>query len=215
MDADLLRIKTLLKTGHAAHDAAKPPPAEQGGAYSYRHGVEIYKQRGVEMTTTKQKQAAKKNVKKAQKAWQEMSSRERARAQPEGHERQKPGTTGEGDYFHIEVRPKGEFVTFRTQDVGERGGIERVSGKGESGSWDTQKWLINKEHAHLEDGKLIPDTDDARQVLEVLGSEPVHIRGDRFKATPRPNVPEKDKPTPAQKRARQSNIQKAQAARRA
>jgi hypothetical protein len=49
-------------------------------------------------------------------------------------------------------------------------------------------------------------------VLAQLGSEPVHVRGDRFEARDRPNVPERSKPTPAQKRARQANIRKAQAA---
>ena len=166
------------------------------------------------MATEKQKQAARKNIKKAQEAWQEMSPRERALAQPEGREREKPGATGEGEYYHIEVRPKDQFTTFRTHDVGEKGGIQRVAGKRSSGSGDDQKWLISKEHAHVENGKLIPDTEDAREVLEALGSEPEHIEGDRFKAKPRVNVPEAEKPTPAQKRAQQENIKKAQAARR-
>ncbi|HYE74920.1 MAG TPA: hypothetical protein VEF04_16385, partial [Blastocatellia bacterium] len=130
--------------------------------------------------------------------------REHSKAQPEGHGRERPGATGEGEYFHIEVRPKGQFVTFRTQDVGEKVGIQRVAGKRESGSWDTQKWLISKQHAHIENDHLVPDTAEAREALKELGSEPVHMRGDRFKARPRPNVPEEEKPTAAQKRARQS-----------
>ena len=166
------------------------------------------------MATAKQTQAAKKNIKKAQEAWQGMSSRARARAQPEGRAREKPGATGEGEYYHVEVRPKGQFTTFRTHDVGKKGGIQRVAGKRGSGSWDDQKWLISKHDAHVEGGKLIPDTADAQEVLEALGSEPVHVRGDRFKAKPRPNVPEKEKPTPAQKRSRAANVKKAQAARR-
>ncbi len=126
--------------------------------------------------------------------------------------RAKPGSSGEGDFFHIEVRPKGEFKTFRTQDVGEKGGIERVAGKRGSGSWETQKWLIGKRHAHIENGRLVADTEDARQVIEQLGSDLHHIDADRFEAKPRPDVPEKDKPTPAQTRARRQNIKKAQAA---
>ena len=129
--------------------------------------------------------------------------------------RAKPGSSGEGDFFHIEVRPKGEFKTFRTQDVGKQGGIERVAGKRESGSWATQKWLIGKHHAHIEHGRLVADTEDARQVIEQLGSALHHIEADRFAAKPRHDVPEKDKPTPAQKRARRENIKKAQAARHA
>src|SRR4030095_7819075 len=109
------------------------------------------------MATAKQRNTARKNIKKAQAAWQGMSSRERSRAQPEGRRRAKPGTTGKGEYYHIEVRPKKEFTTFRTQDVGERGAIQRVAGKRGSGSWDTQKWLIGKDEQHGEGGRVYPD----------------------------------------------------------
>ncbi len=166
------------------------------------------------MATGKQRQAARKNIQKAQEAWLSMSSRQRSRAQPEGGKRKTPGATGQGEYYHVEVRPKNQFTTFRTQDVGKKGGIQRVAGKRGSGSWDDQKWLISKNEAHIENDKLVPDTKEAREVLKALGSEPRHIRGDRFTAKPRPNVPEKEKPTPAQKRAQRENIKKAQAARR-
>jgi len=76
------------------------------------------------------------------------------------------------------------------------------------------EWLISKEDAHVEDDRLIPDSADAREVLQTLGSTPTHIDGDRFKARPRPNVPEDEKPTPAQRRAQKRNIKKAQAAQR-
>lgn len=166
------------------------------------------------MATEKQRQAARKNIKKAQATWQDMSAREHARAQPEGRARKKPGTTGEGDYYHVEVRPKDEFTTFRTQDVGDEGHIQRVAGKRSSGSWGTAKWLISKEDAHVEGGRLIGDTKDAKDLLKQLGSRPVQLRGDRFEARDRPNVPERSKPTAAQTRARRQNIKKAQAARR-
>jgi hypothetical protein len=151
------------------------------------------------MATEKQRQAARKNIKKAQ---------------PEGRGRKKPGTTGEGNYYHVEVRPKGEFKTFRTQDVGGEGHLQRVAGKRSSGSWATAKWLISKEDAHVEGGTLVGDTRDAKDLLKKLGSRPVHVTGDRFKADDRPNVPERAKPTPAQTRARRENIKKAQSARR-
>jgi hypothetical protein len=89
----------------------------------------------------------------------------------------------------------------------------RVAGKRASGSWDTQKWLISKEHAHRVGGRLVPDTADARKLLKVLGAPPRHVAGDRFKAKDRPNVPERKKPTPAMRRARTRNIRKARAAR--
>jgi hypothetical protein len=111
------------------------------------------------------------------------------------------------------VRRSADFTTFRTQDVGEPGHIQRVAGKRGSGSWDTVKWLISKEDAHIERGNLVADSSEAKNVLSALGSHPVHVKGDIFEAKPRPNVPEKEKPTPAQKRARSRNIKKAQAAR--
>src|SRR5437588_10600631 len=110
------------------------------------------------MATEKQREAARRNIRKAQAAWRSMSHTEHARAQPEGRKREKPGTTGEGHYFRVAVRPKDEFVTFRTQDVGGPGHVQRVAGKRGSGSWDTMTWLISKEDAHVEGETLIPDT---------------------------------------------------------
>ena len=165
------------------------------------------------MVTEKQRQAARKNIKKAHAKWKNMSSREHSRAQPEGRGRKKPGTTGEGNYYHVEVRPKDEFTTFRTQDVGDEGHLQRVAGKRSSGSWATAKWLISKEDAHVENGRLVGDTKDAKDLIKKLGSEPVHTSGDRFEAKDRPNVPERSKPTVAQTRARKQNIKRAQATR--
>lgn len=165
------------------------------------------------MATARQKSAARKNIRKAQKTWRTMSSRQHARAQPQGRRRAKPGAGG-GGFFHIEVRPKGEFVAFRNQDVGRPGGIQRVAGRRASGSWSTQKWLVSKDDAHVEQGRLVADSASARKVLRQLPTKPVHVRADRFKAYDRPNVPERAKPTAAQRRARKRNIGKAQAARR-
>ena len=126
--------------------------------------------------------------------------------------RAKPGARGGGKFFHVEVRPPAQFVTFRMQDVGGKGGIERLAGQRASGSWDTQKWLIAKDQAHVEDGKLVGDTPEARKVLRSLTSEAEQVTGDRFRAKPRRDVPEKEKPTPAMRKALQRNIRKAQAA---
>jgi hypothetical protein len=166
------------------------------------------------MATEKQRQAAKKNIKRAQSKWKSMSSREHSRSQPEGRTRQRPGNTGEGNYYHVEVRDKGDFETFRTQDVGDEGHLQRVAGKRSSGSWATVKWLIGKEDAHVEAGKLVGDTKETRDLIKKLGSKPTHVRGDRFEARPRRNVPERSKPTAAQQQARKQNIKKAQATRR-
>ena len=127
--------------------------------------------------------------------------------------RAKPGSSGKGRFFHIQVRPKSQFARFRVQDIGARGGIERVSGQRGNGSWDTVKWLVEKTHAHIHGGRLIADSAEARKLLRSLGSAPVHTTGDRFRAQPRTNIPESEKPTPKQRRASLTNIRKAQLAR--
>lgn len=165
------------------------------------------------MATTKQKTAARENIKKAQQKWQGMTPRQHALAQPEGRMRAKPGTKGEGDYFRIVVRPKEEFTTFRYHDVGEKGHLQRLAGKRSSGSWDTQSWLISKNDAHLDGDTLVADSEDARKLLSTLGSKPRRIKGDVFEAKDRPNVPERKKPTEAQRKAWMANIKKAQQAR--
>lgn len=131
---------------------------------------------------------------------------------PSAHQRAKPGSRGGGRFFHIEVRPSNQFVAFRVQDVGGRGGVERVAGQRASGSWDTAKWLVEKTHAHVEDGRLIPDSLEAEKLFATLGSPPVLIDGDRFRAKPRRNIPEEEKPTAAMRKAQLANIKKAQAA---
>ena len=135
-----------------------------------------------------------------------------AKAQAEGRGRKKPGTVGEGKYYRIVVRSKEKFVTFRYHDVGEPGGILRLAGKRSSGSWDDQAWLIGKQMAHREGDSLVADTPDAKKVLKVIGPAK-HVKGDIFQGHPRENVPESEKPTPAQRRARSENIRKAQQAR--
>ena len=126
--------------------------------------------------------------------------------------RAKPGARGTGGFFHIQVRPKSEFVSFRNQDVGDHGGIERLAGQRANGSWDTQKWLVGKSEAHLDGDRLVADSVAVEKVLAQLGSVPRHLGGDRFIAKPRRKIPETEKPTPAMRRAQLANIKKAQAA---
>jgi len=142
-----------------------------------------------------------------------MTTTKQRNAQSKSQTRAKPGSKGTGDYFRIVVRPKDLFVTFRNQDVGKPGGLQRVAGKRGSGSWATQAWLVSKDDAHVTGEKLVPDSQDAKNLLANLGSTPQHEKGDIFTAKDRRNVPEKDKPTAAQQHARSANIKKAQAAR--
>ena len=165
------------------------------------------------MNTKKPINSAEENINKAQQKSQGTTPSEWAAAQPKGRKRAKPGSQGEGEYYRIVVRDKIEFTTFRYHDVGDKGHILRLAGKRSSGSWDTQTWLISKDDAHLSGETLVADTEDARQLLASLDSQPLHVTGDIFKAKDRLNVPERAKPTEAQQRARSENIKKAQQAR--
>lgn len=167
------------------------------------------------MATTKQRDAARQNIKKAQAAWRGMTHRQHALAQPEGRARARPGSVGTGEYYRVVVRPEQDFTSFRTQDVGKPGGIERIAGRRSSGSWATQAWLISKAKAHAWDGTLLPDDDEARDLFKQLREQPVHVKGDIYRAKDRRNVPEAEKPTLPQRQARSANIKKAQAAWRA
>lgn len=131
---------------------------------------------------------------------------------PSAHKRAKRGSRGGGRFFHIELRPSNQFVAFRVQDVGEPGGVERAAGRRASGSWDTTKWLVEKMRAHVEGRHLIADSAEPRKPFKSLGSEPVHISGDRFRAKPRRDIPETERPTPAMRKEHAPNIKKAQAA---
>lgn len=110
-----------------------------------------------------------------------------------GANRRTPGDTGQGDYYHIEVLKDSGLTSFRTQDVGDPGHIQRVAGRRSSGSWVTVKWLIGKQDAHISGSHLVPDSKDAKDLIKQLGVQPVRINGDRFKAEAK--VPPKDNPS--------------------
>jgi len=132
----------------------------------------------------------------------------------DGTRRKKPGATGKGKFYHIEIRPKSEFVSFRNQDVGEAGGLERLAGKRANGTWDTATWLISKEDSKIDEhGHLKITAPKVKSILKQIKGKIVHVKGDIFKAHPK-NVREIDKPTLAMRRAEKANIKKAQAARR-
>jgi len=157
------------------------------------------------MATPRQRQGAKRD--KAQRGRRGRSWD--ARAQPPGRGRAKPGARGGGQFFRIEVAPGRRFVTFRYHDVGKKGGIERIAGQRADRTWDTAGWLISKDLAHVERGRLVPDTVAARKVLSALGVRPRRVGGDRFQAKDRSNVPGRTKPKPTKRRAPQRSIREA------
>lgn len=128
--------------------------------------------------------------------------------------RKAPGSTGKGKFYRVELRPKGQFKSFRVQDVGKKGGLERLAGRRTSGSWDTVSWLIAKDKATVANGRLKITGKKEQSVLKQLKGPITHVKGDIFRAHPR-NVPEAAKPTPAMRRAQKTNIAKAQKARAA
>ena len=86
------------------------------------------------------------------------------------------------------MAPGRRFIAFRYHDVGKKGGVERVASQRPDRTWDTAGWLLSKDLAHVERGRLVPDTVDARKVLSALGATPRHVGGDRFQAKDRPQA---------------------------
>lgn len=99
------------------------------------------------------------------------------------------------------------------QDVGEKGGLERLAGHRASGSWDTVTWLVEKKDAHVKNGHLIITDAKAKSVLKNISGHIYHVEGDIFRAHPRKNVPEAAKPTPAMRRSQKANLKNARKAR--
>jgi len=166
------------------------------------------------MARKKQRLAAKREARKTIKTWTLITPKQKELAKTERKKRAKPGSTGEGNYYRIEIRDKNQFSIFRNHDVGERGGLQRIAGKRPNGNWDTQAWLIEKHLANVVGSTLKSRYKDVQKLIDTLGSKPKHVKGDIFKAKPEKNVPEKDKPTPAMKKAWAGNIKKAQEARK-
>lgn len=104
--------------------------------------------------------------------------------------------TGTGKFYRIEVSPKREFITFRTQDVGRNGGLERVAGKRKTGSWGTVAWLVDKEKALVKNGKLFIKDAKMKTVLKQIKGDIEHLKGDIFSAM---NI-KPTKPQPARKK---------------
>src|SRR5258707_7318223 len=116
------------------------------------------------MATATQKQAGKSTMRKAQRLPSRPGFGRRGRA--------KPGTRGGGQFFRIEVAPARRFVAFRYHDVGKKGGVERIAGQRQDGTWETAGWLISKTMAHVERGRLVPGTKAARKSFAPLGGGP-------------------------------------------
>ena len=156
------------------------------------------------MATARKRKAGKRNILNTQRGRRGASSR--AQAQPTGRGRAKPGARGGGRFFRIEVAPGSRFIAFRYHDVGKKGGVERIAGQRPDRTWGTAGWLISKDMAHVERGRLVPDTADARKLLSALGVTPHHVIGDRFQAKVLRERARGTKLKPARRRAKERNI---------
>lgn len=156
------------------------------------------------MATSRRRKAVRKSIRKARPRRRAMRKRRPSRG------RLRPGTGGGGQYYRIEVRPYGKFVIYRLQNLGRPGHTKRLAGRTAKGHWNTKSWLIRKSDAHVKAGKLVIDAARTKTVLRGIRGPIRHVKGDVFAAKPRRNVPEREKPTPAQRRAYGKNIKKAQ-----
>jgi hypothetical protein len=127
------------------------------------------------------------NFQEAREAWACRNRAEQVPPPAEGPGQAAP-LPGDGyEYYRIILRPNDDFETFRYQDIGRPGHIQRLSGKHLGGYWDDQAWLISKGDAHLAGDTLVADTTEARHVLEAF-SPLVHVGGNIFKGRPRQDM---------------------------
>lgn len=72
-------------------------------------------------------------------------------------------------HYQVVVRPKSDFVAFRTRVVDQAGRTQRVEGKRRGGRWATHAWLIHRDDAHLDqEGSLILHTNVAPNIKRQL-----------------------------------------------
>lgn len=83
-------------------------------------------------------------------------------------------------YFKIKVRDENKFTRLRRRYIGKPGHILRIAGRTENGFWDTQSWLISKDDAHISDGELVPDTEDAKRIIDTLSTKPSLVEDNIF-----------------------------------
>lgn len=94
------------------------------------------------------------------------------------------GSSGQrtAGFFQVQLRDRAQFNNFRTEQLDKQGRIQRIAGqKSHSTAWTDQELRISKECAHIENHRLVGDTEEARGYLSRLG--PVeHVSGDVFRA---------------------------------
>lgn len=89
-------------------------------------------------------------------------------------------TASKRGYFRIIIRPRKQFVAFHTLETREPSSVQRLAGHRPASVRANQTWLLSKEIAHVEKGRIIPDTSEAVELLAAFAHEPVHQRDDLF-----------------------------------
>lgn len=106
-----------------------------------------------------------------------------SRATPQGAGSGAGSTARNAGFFQVQLRERTQFSQFRTEKLDAQGRIQRIAGqRAGSSAWTDQELQISKECAHIENHRLIADTDEARRYLGHVG--PVeHVGGDIFRAS--------------------------------
>lgn len=83
-------------------------------------------------------------------------------------------------YLRIITRPRLHFANSCVQDAGDPGSIQRLTDGRQLSANKSQTWLLSKDMAHVERGKIVPDTLEAAELLATFSREPVHRTDDLF-----------------------------------
>ncbi len=87
--------------------------------------------------------------------------------------------------FRIKVRERAGFEDLRMENVDKHGHVQSVMGY-RDGRWHTVTLLVDKNAAHVENGRLVADMDEAEWALDSIGGAPRQVTNDHFVA---PGVP--------------------------
>ncbi|MFA6024447.1 MAG: hypothetical protein WC777_04515 [Candidatus Gracilibacteria bacterium] len=86
-----------------------------------------------------------------------------------------------GHFFHLELRPREDFVLFSVRDIGREGHSFLVLGQFPDGTWATHKWLISKRDAYISDkGELKSEDYLVQEILDYVDGDLVHKTADSF-----------------------------------
>ena len=86
----------------------------------------------------------------------------------------------DGQYFIIIIRPRDEFVKFKSDPVSGEGMLQQIHGQNSKKQWSTQSWLISKEGATVNKGKLVSTSHHVSKLLRAIGGKITKLSDDTF-----------------------------------